>query len=320
MLLISNGSANILLCKMPGKKQWWIPEVVVFLVDAVGYYITILFSATIWKTCSQLWIVTACPQKEVNTLSNLLVYPLLIVTAVVISDRIINALVKPLSNPLPGLPPITLATLLFISVVIGILLYGNTPFYPLYLPGQGYLRVYDTLQNNGNGNQWSEFTDQDSSGCEFHENAYSSKAAVGYFTPCYATITNFSNFAVEVDMKITKGDCGGVTFRDDTYTNKFYLFIICQDRTYRLLKYIDNSGNNATVLISGNSSNIKAGLERSNILTVFANGSNMIFYVNNRQITYIKDSSYSEGQIALFASASSSFTEVAFNNIKIWAL
>jgi transcriptional regulator with XRE-family HTH domain len=186
--------------------------------------------------------------------------------------------------------------------------------YPGYLSGKGTLAFFDPLsQEEG---KWKSGA---GSSCQFIGGAYhvSTQQWIDSFSWCF-TDDIFSNFAIEVQLTIIQGDCGGITFRDD-FNGNFYRFIICQDGTYRVSKYI--SASSPKKLRRSNSSAIRVGLGQQNKMAVVASGSTMTFYVNERQVGQVEDSSYNSGQIALIASPLySHVTDVAYSNAKLWRL
>ena len=189
-----------------------------------------------------------------------------------------------------------------------------------YPPGSGMLALYDPLNHNDRGYQWDSVRNS-SGACGFTGQAYDvSTPQKHFFFFCTAEATDFSNFAFEAQMQILKGDCGGLIFRSDANSGKLYLFEVCQDGTYSLYLYKSFSGATAKTLVSGSNPAINPGLDKTNVIAVVAKGSSFKLYVNRQPIDIITDSTYSHGQIALFALASPDPTEVAFNNAKVWTL
>jgi hypothetical protein len=191
--------------------------------------------------------------------------------------------------------------------------------YPGYLSGNGTLAFFDPLSQEG---KWHSRSDSAAGSCQFTGGAYHvSELPIGYFGWCLADGIFGGNFAFEVQLTITQGDCGGITFRDDS-NGHFYKFIICQDGTYKVNKYINN--NSSTTLQESNSSAIRTGLDQQNKIAVVASGSTITFYVNERQIDREQDSSYTPGKIALIASSYSAngghATDVAYSNARLWTL
>jgi transcriptional regulator with XRE-family HTH domain len=190
--------------------------------------------------------------------------------------------------------------------------------YPRYLSGHGTLVFFDPLGQQ-DGSRWTQSTSIDGGSCQFTGGTYHIRQQPGYYAWCSANGI-FSNFAFEVQLTITQGDCGGMTFRDGD-KNGYYYFRICQDSAYEVHKYFSYSGPDYTVIQSSRSSAIRTGLGQQNKMAVVASGSAMTFYVNEQQIDQEQDSSYTWGHIALIATPYyGHVTDVAYSNAKLWTL
>jgi hypothetical protein len=187
-----------------------------------------------------------------------------------------------------------------------------------YTPGSGQLALIDPLSDNSKGYAWDASTHTDGT-CAFSGGAYhSSTPKTQFFYVCAAETTDFSNFAFEAQMKILQGDCGGMIFRAESKSGKLYFLEVCQDGTYLFSRYLDYTGNNVKDLAGGSSAAITTGLNQSNVIAAVAQGSTLSIYVNKQKIASASDSTFSHGQIGLFADGNSHPTEVAFNNVKVW--
>lgn len=186
-----------------------------------------------------------------------------------------------------------------------------------YPPYTGKLVLYDPLSQP---NQWFNYSSVSWGGaCQFTNGTYHiSQSKPNRIWLCSASALDFSNFAFEVQMKVIKGDCGGIDFRNDGSNGKDYIFEVCQSGHYNLYRYTSNS--NATSLTNNSSPAISTGLNQSNTIAVVANGSTFDLYVNNQKIDTVSDSSYNHGQIGVDAYSVSNPTEVAFSNTKVWTL
>jgi hypothetical protein len=176
----------------------------------------------------------------------------------------------------------------------------------------------DPLSDNNKGFGWIEGTNNDGGTCAFTGGAYHvSQSNTQYFNYCVAS-SDFSNFVFEVQMKIIKGDAGGVIFRADTTSNKFYVFDVGQDGTYEIFSCTANSCDHT--LTSGTSTVIKQGLNQTNLIAVIAQGSIIGLYVNHQLIDHVDDRTYSSGQIGVIALPyrSGNPTEVSYNYAKVW--
>jgi transcriptional regulator with XRE-family HTH domain len=215
-----------------------------------------------------------------------------------------------------------------ITGLVGIFLFHITPPqahpYPGYLPGNGALAFFDPLRE-ARESQWPSYSNKDTTtggACQFTGGAYHvSQAVNGYFTLCTTTRV-FSNFAFEVQLTITQGDCGGIAFRLKKFEH--YDFSICQNGESCITKFVSVSSSDAQSLYCCTSSAVHTGLGHQNKLAVVANGSTMTFYVNEQQIDQEQDSSYTSGKIALtanpFYNKDAHATEVAYSNARLWTL
>jgi type II secretory pathway pseudopilin PulG len=157
-------------------------------------------------------------------------------------------------------------------------------------------------------------------GCAFAGGSYHSTiSSAGFFQPCYAENTNFSTFAFQVNMTITKGDFGGILLRANSAHSKFYLFRIGVDGSFNLYNYTDVQASQAIPLLAGTSRAMK-GLNQSNEITVVAQRTVMYFYLNRQYLGSTSDTSYTTGQIGVFAESAKTPTEAAFSHAKVWTL
>lgn len=167
---------------------------------------------------------------------------------------------------------------------------------------------------------WDELTSSVNGFCGFQNGTYYSKMpADGYFQPCFAQSTNYHNFAVQVDMTITKGSTGGILFRADDVNYKYYLFRISTDGTYDLYLYASSKGDQANRLLHG-ATDLMKPVNQVNTLTVVARDNNLYFYVNQQYLDSISNGTYSSGKIGVFADSTVKATDAAFANIKVWTL
>lgn len=191
----------------------------------------------------------------------------------------------------------------------------------LYPPYRGTLALNDPLYDHSTGDSWQEINTSGGS-CAFSKGAYQVKtSAGGYYFPCAAQNSDFSNFIFEVHMKITAGDCGGILFRVDPSLTSFYYFRVCQDGSYVLFLYKNNSGSALTYSSSADPA-IKSGLNQSNVVAVSAQGNTFECYVNQQVITTVSDSTYGYGLIGVTADGfpHNQPTAVVYSNAKVWTV
>ena len=186
-----------------------------------------------------------------------------------------------------------------------------------YPPFSGTLVLNDPLNNNSQGYNW----DEGAGTCQFSAKGYFiTETQQKHFQYCTARTTDFSNFAYQVQMIITKGNFGGIIFRSNATTGQYYYFRIGQDGSYIFLLYVDNQANHARILTGGFIPSFHIGLNQSNLVAVVARNNTIDLYVNKQYVTTVNDHSYSHGQIAVVAENEGNVTLVLFSNAKVWKL
>src|SRR5438132_3367772 len=116
-------------------------------------------------------------------------------------------------------------------------------------------------------------------------------------------------------MQVIKGDQGAIICRvtDTVAHNQYYIFYVGNDGSYEL-DVVNDSGK---ALAYGNSVAINRGLHQTNVVAVVAQGSSIKLYVNHQLITSATDSTYTHGNIGVFAEPSGNNghpTEVVYSN------
>jgi len=199
-----------------------------------------------------------------------------------------------------------------------------------YPPHTGNLVLNDSLDDflNGSFNPygWDERSDPVSA-CEFTTPHFGSGGAYqdrqsrkGFINTCFATNTNFSNFAYQVQMTIVEGDEGGIVFCGDSENGTFYYFSFRSDGPYFLLLYQGYKSTDIKTLEEGTNPVIHTGLNQHNLIAVVVHNGNIDLYLNMQHVASVKDSTYSSGQIGVAADdASANQTVVEFSNAKVWA-
>ncbi len=152
--------------------------------------------------------------------------------------------------------------------------------------------------------------------CQFTSAGYQvSIAQAGFNEECFAGSTDFSNFAYQIAMTITQGDCGGLIFRAVDNQN-FYLFEVCQNGQFDSLLYVKNVNTASTKLAS--SPAIHTGLHQVNTLAVVVQGNTFNFYANGQHIDTVTDNTFTHGSIGVLASDTTSPTVVNYTNALVW--
>ena len=184
------------------------------------------------------------------------------------------------------------------------------------LENEGTPVLTDPLQDNTRGYNWDITYATGVGGCRFFDGAYqSSVPQPGLFSSCYAHTSNYSNIFYEIQLRITRGDQGGMLFRYDQKTSSFYYFHIDTSGKYALDLYQQDIL--SKTLTSGTSSEIDTTVGAPNLLAVQANGSAFTLFVNRHPVDSITNDTLSQGQIGVMAYAVSNPTDVLFSNAKV---
>ncbi|MBA2678564.1 MAG: zinc ribbon domain-containing protein [Ktedonobacteraceae bacterium] len=163
---------------------------------------------------------------------------------------------------------------------------------------------------------------QANTSCTFSGGAYHAQAKPRYFSPCYASATNFSDLLLQVQMTVVSGHSGGVVFRADDTKDYEYQFRISTDGTYILNKYVLEYGKPASKpLLSGSSPAIIKGTNQPNLVAVLAQGNAIAVYVNKKYLAATNDTTYQQGQIGVYVDSDPSpVVDAAFTKLQVWRL
>ncbi len=182
----------------------------------------------------------------------------------------------------------------------------------------GKLELDDPLNDNSQGDSWQEGTNTSGAACQFSGGAYHAiQLHTGYFHPCFAQSTDFSNFVYEVQLTFFAGDYGGIVFCADKANVKYYYFSIGRDRHFYFSRYVDGNPAHAQVLLQGQAPFIHNDL---NLLAVVVQNGAIDLYVNRQKIGSYDDSNYTHGQIGVFAGNVGNSANIVFSNVKVWKL
>ena len=190
-----------------------------------------------------------------------------------------------------------------------------------YAP-QSTLVLDDPLNQAG---AWQPLSEPQYGGdCHFTSSALQIDArSSNYFFNCNESAL-FQNFAFEVKMTITQGDCGGIILRASTDMQNFYLFEVCLGNTYSFWRYTGaNSEAKASSinLARGDTSDAILSENQTDTLAVVADGDVFTLYVNHQKLESIKDNSFSMGTSGLMAeNEGNETTTVVYQDLRIWAI
>lgn len=147
---------------------------------------------------------------------------------------------------------------------------------------------------------------------------------------CNATFLHISNFALQIQVTIIKGDWAALDFRDGfnpPYPG--YFFYIASDGTYSLFRAdihntLTQTFSDQALINFRHSPAIKTGANQTNLLTIIARGSAIYLYINKQFVAHTVDSASTSGFIGVVGVTTSRDThapvDVAFRNLQIWNL
>jgi hypothetical protein len=134
--------------------------------------------------------------------------------------------------------------------------------------------------------------------------------------------TAFSNFSFQADVKKVQGNVNtpaGILFRSTGIFDNTYAFRLDTDGNYLIGKRA--GGTAALIVPSTYSSAINKGLNVWNTLKVVCHGSMIQFYINDKVVNVIEDSSFSGGQVGVYALDESTATNVVhFDNVEVYSI
>jgi hypothetical protein len=157
--------------------------------------------------------------------------------------------------------------------------------------------------------------------CSFSQGQLHAFAQPTYFSPCYATATNYQNFVLQVKMTLVSGHSGGLVFRADSTNDQGYQFRISTDGNYILNRIIlDEQGNIQSAgetVTSGSSTLVQQG---TNQPAIIAQGDTISLFINGKYVDSATDSTYHSGKVGVYVDSDASSVEGAFSNLQVWKL
>ncbi len=187
----------------------------------------------------------------------------------------------------------------------------------------------DTLTNADNPTTQKAQWDADTTHCVFEADGYhvqQKAAALGNgLKGCIETGYTYTNLTVSVGMTIMSGHTGGLFFRVNNQTlggaYTGYLFEIDTQGNYKISHSSNFNLGNMALQDWTPSVALKVGTGVKNTLVVRANGTTLDFYVNNRFLTEIQDTTYSTGNIAFLATTTGggADADIVYTNLQVFA-
>ena len=126
----------------------------------------------------------------------------------------------------------------------------------------------------------------------------------------------FSNLAYEANITMLQGDYAGIWFRYDKTQATRYLFFIAANGLTALVR---DDNDVITLLAHDRPVTLRPG-HQTNLLAIVAIGDTLSMYVNNQFLGSVKDSSYQQGQVGVFAQGVTGGFDVIVSNVRVWRL
>ncbi len=169
--------------------------------------------------------------------------------------------------------------------------------------------------SNPSTNNWDT-----NANCSFKSGTYhATETQTGFFYDCAAKATNFTHFLFQVKMTFLQGIYGGIFFRSDPENSKYYLLRFNRETShYDLYLYTDKQASNAKRLLDGTCDNFNNDLNQTNLIAVLARGKTITLYVNSTYLDSVDDSTFTGGQIGVFAEDNQETSEVSFAQAQVW--
>src|SRR5260370_12607172 len=97
----------------------------------------------------------------------------------------------------------------------------------IYNQATGGNPLLNEALNGQDSLNWDQYPAVGGGGCSFSSGAlYPNVQQKRYYLPCFAQASNFSYFTLHLLMTIVQGNAGGVVFRANSASSKFYIFAV----------------------------------------------------------------------------------------------
>lgn len=157
------------------------------------------------------------------------------------------------------------------------------------------------------------------SSCSFRTDGYHIQTPDNSVYASYTTNPVLSDMVIQVSAILAKGSQDSemdVVFRiqqNDTLAG--YLFRIFPDGTYQVSRSAPSTGSFTTLLDRIPSTALHSGLNQSNKLKILVKGSQLTFFINDKQVNQVNDTKYTKGYIGLAAGGKNA--EAIFSNLLV---
>jgi eukaryotic-like serine/threonine-protein kinase len=141
---------------------------------------------------------------------------------------------------------------------------------------------------------------------------------------CRESSTRYTNMTVSVDMRILRGQSGGLLFyiNSRVIDNAGYFFEVDTQGNYMISRSQDFETGLTNVVMQGRtySAALKTGTGASNTLQVIARNGTLLFYINGTFVSQQQDSTFTAGYLGFGAAAAKvgQSADIVYTNITIY--
>lgn len=214
--------------------------------------------------------------------------------------------------------------LLFISLMLVVVLAcgGTTPSKdaasptPFPTPAKSFVETFDSL------GAWGSGSDEDVEG-DINNGQFEIlvKAESGLFWSTAGRDVDNGTYELHATQLAGPLNNGyGMLFRVDDATDNFYMFEVSGDGFVWIGRCMAGCEDESTTIVNDNwfeSEAVKQGLNQTNVLRVEANGSDLIFFVNDQEVGRATEATFASGNVGVFVETlGEGGVQVAFDNFK----
>ena len=160
--------------------------------------------------------------------------------------------------------------------------------------------------------------DKPTYGCNIQSDGLHVRVAdTGKFYYCTSGRGKFAAFAFQVEMKMLKGNGGGILFSSDNQGNEQY-FHMYPDGSYDV--FTEQNHKFGSIIAQGTASltPIQAGIKST--LAIIVQGNEVYLYLNRKLIKNFQDATYTSGFVGVGADDKGAPAEVVYTNAQLWMI
>jgi hypothetical protein len=190
-----------------------------------------------------------------------------------------------------------------------------------YPPHTGLRVLNDPLLDNTLGNEW-DVGRVGTESCGFANGAYHVAAGVQQNYSCIPEAPKLflQNFTFQISLKAIQGDTLGVIFRLNQKARTGYFFALDVQTGALFLGRFNGANTDPQYFLYApdDSPIVNKGLNQTNVFAVVAIGGKLSFYLNGHLAAQMTDTTYSTGQLGIYASSNQGSADVEASDAIAW--